>query len=242
MNSKQATLRHLAQRIVQSFVLVLGISSLFQNVAAQDTSNAADGTSSSVQVSEDLNVDEGDNSPAESRTEEGESVFEATGVPGVQILLGDGTHPLRIGAKPKLFYTAVAESEISLSSRLIEQVVKLSITVVQGKPNVLTFGLSGSGEVVGVDGEKVRAWSVRQEGDRRFLDLTTDDSIKECDVEIRLQSLPVDLPTESSLLHLTPGDAVSFESNLHINASPTIYHQVLEAEGFAPITDLCDLG
>ncbi len=70
-----------------------------------------------------------------------------------------------------MFYTASAEATAQVGAERIEQVIQLTIKVIQGDAKTLSFGLNGEGEVTEVQGENLRSWSVRQEGAERFLDL-----------------------------------------------------------------------
>ncbi len=88
----------------------------------------------------------------------------------------DGTGTIIVEAhgklpEPPVFYTASANATAQVGSERIEQVIQLTIKVIQGKAKTLSFGLNGEGEVTEVQGENLRSWSVRQEGSERFLDL-----------------------------------------------------------------------
>ena len=63
---------------------------------------------------------------------------------------------------PPLFFSAAVEQAMRLAPAEITSELKLKLHVLQGKPEVMTVGLSGDGEVVEVSGKNLRDWSVRQ--------------------------------------------------------------------------------
>lgn len=73
--------------------------------------------------------------------------------------------------KPAPVYTATARAEATVSPTQVSQTVRLDLRVLQGLPEILSFGLRGSGEVRSVNGERLESWSVRRQGEDRFLDL-----------------------------------------------------------------------
>src|SRR5688500_2161157 len=77
------------------------------------------------------------------------------------------------GVLPKspLFFSATADTVFRLGGEEIAGITQLAIRVVQGRPDVITLGLNGDGEVTEVAGEGLRDWSVRQADGKRFLDL-----------------------------------------------------------------------
>src|SRR5688572_14073425 len=73
------------------------------------------------------------------------------------------------------FFSASLEQIVRLSAAEITGEMRVKIHVVQGRPEVITLGLSGDGEVAEVSGSGLRDWSVRQgsgaASGKRFLDL-----------------------------------------------------------------------
>lgn len=155
----------------------------------------------------------------------------------------DGTGTIVVEArgqlpKPPVFFTAVANATAQVGSKNIEQTIVATMKVVQGDATTLSLGLNGDDRVVEVQGEKLKAWSVRHEGDRRFLDLSVLENTKELQVQIKLQSRPLDLKTAAllDLTHLTPGNAIGFASSVGLEFSPEVDGAVSVANGFAPLS------
>jgi hypothetical protein len=155
----------------------------------------------------------------------------------------DGTGTIVVEArgqlpKPPVFFTTVANATAQVGSNRIEQTIVATLKVVQGDATTLSLGINGDDRVVEVQGEKLKAWSVRHEGDRRFLDLSVLENNKELQVQIKLQSRPLDLKTAELLdvTHLTPGNAIGFASSVGLEFSPEVEGIVSVASGFAPIS------
>ena len=92
------------------------------------------------------------------------------------VISGDGTAAIVIQTQspvpePPLFYAASASAKVKVGAERIEQTIELTIKIVQGDAETLSFGLTGNDEVVSVQDENLVSWAVRQEGDKRFLDL-----------------------------------------------------------------------
>ncbi|MEI6493170.1 MAG: hypothetical protein WCO94_11530 [Verrucomicrobiota bacterium] len=91
-----------------------------------------------------------------------------------QLAPGDGHLVVEAhGVIPKapLFFSATSENVLRLGADEITGEIKLVIRVVQGRPEVITLGVSGVGDVGEVKGDGLRDWSVRQAGGKRFLDM-----------------------------------------------------------------------
>jgi hypothetical protein len=154
----------------------------------------------------------------------GKIVVEATGVPP---------------AAP-LFFTASAEQVVKLGLTEITGEVKLSLRVVQGKPEVLTLGLTGDGDVVSVAGVGLRDWSVRQgtgaAAGKRFLDLRPlvvegKDAVRTLDLTITTRLRDPAVPGNVAVLLMTRGDAVGFDSRVRVQPEPTVDVRLALAEG-----------
>ena len=154
----------------------------------------------------------------------GKIVVEATGVP----------------PEAPLFFTASAEQIVKLGLTEIRGEAKLSVRVVQGKPEVLTLGLTGDGEVVSVAGIGLRDWSVRQgtgaAAGKRFLDLRPlviegKDAVRTLDLTITTRLRDPVVPGNVAVLLVTRGDAVGFDSRVRVQPEPTVDVRLALAEG-----------
>ncbi|MEM9367863.1 MAG: hypothetical protein AAGD07_17870 [Planctomycetota bacterium] len=138
------------------------------------------------------------------------------------------------GSQPAIpvIYTAHATTLASFGTKRIEQTVELSVRVLQGQAEVLTFGLHGSDEVMNVKSGNIQSWSVRRVGDQRYLDLTLKENTDQADPIISLRSAELTLPQTLDLTHLTPGDAVGFNSVITLEEQRGVDCRVLKSPGF----------
>jgi hypothetical protein len=157
---------------------------------------------------------------------------------------------------PAFLYAAIARAEIRVSGTEIYQNIKLQLRIVQGEANrgeMVSLGLSGSGDVIEVKGDSIVSWSVRTVGLQRFLDLQlapitrnkadaekgekSDDGKSASDsmATIRIRSQHSQLPVKIELAHLLPGKALGFDSQLEIQYEKGVSGKIVIAEGFAPL-------
>ena len=137
--------------------------------------------------------------------------------------------------KPPVFYAASAEATAQVGSERIEQIIQLTIKVIQGDAKTLSFGLNGKGQVTEVQGANLQSWSIRQAGSGRFLDLHLMENVADLKPVIKLRSPELKLPVAIDLTHLTPGESVGFDSMVTINYAPGVEGAITAAEGFAPL-------
>ena len=152
----------------------------------------------------------------------------------------DGTGRIVIEAhgelpKPPVFYTANTQAAVQVGSERIEQIIQLTIEVIQGDAKTLSLGLAGRGEVTEVQSENLQSWSVRQEGSSRFLDLHLKEDVTELESVVKIRSPRLQLPVATNLTHLSPGKSVAFNSTIAINYSHGVEGTVTVADGFAPL-------
>lgn len=145
------------------------------------------------------------------------------------------------GVPPKspLFFSAAASNTIRPGANAITAEIRLALRVVQGRPEVLSLGLGGAGEVTEVRGEGLRDWSVRQAGDKRFLDLRPAlEEGKPGPSELNLLvTVKIDkprIPGAVTLPVLSPGDAVGFSSQITVEPSDAVDLRVTRADGLVP--------
>ncbi len=142
-----------------------------------------------------------------------------------------------------VFFSAEANERAFLGLAEITGEMRLALRVLQGRPEMLTLGLSGDGDVVEVSGAGLRDWSVRQvpgaSGPMRFLDLRpAKDFAGEkgtLDLVVRTVLKREPVPGTVALLVATPGDAVGFSSRLTIEASADVDYRLASVAGFVPV-------
>ncbi len=153
----------------------------------------------------------------------GKIVVEATGVP----------------PPVPLFFTASGEQFVLAGIGEITGEAKLNLRVIQGSGEVLTLGLAGEGEVVGVTGTGLRDWSVRQgvgeAAGKRFLDLrpvlTGGVAPRSLELMVRTRLRNPAVPGKVVVLVITPGDAVGFTSRVWFQPGPMLSLRVTQAGG-----------
>jgi hypothetical protein len=149
------------------------------------------------------------------------------------------------GVQPRapLFYSATVSDVLRANPAEITGEMKIKVSVLQGHPEVLTLGLSGSGEIVDVEGDGLRDWAVRQgtgdSANMRFLDLrpllqagSADPKELDVTVHTRLENPPI--PGSWNVLIATPGDAVGFSSQISLSAEASLALRVTNATGLMP--------
>lgn len=137
-----------------------------------------------------------------------------------------------------LFFSATAEVDARANLSEITGEQRLAYHIHQGKPETLTLGLSGAGDVLSVTGEGLRDWSVRvAEDGSRFLDvrptLTEGEPVTDLKVVVKTR-LKIE-KNSASLLLPTPGSAAGFSLALKITADAGVDLRVVKADGLSPV-------
>ena len=138
--------------------------------------------------------------------------------------------------KVPLFFAGTARSRVAIGPKQVLYSMDLVAKVLQGKAKVLSFGLTGDGEILQVGGPVV-SWSVRREGEERFLDIVPEgegqDGAYPFMVTGRLNDL--ELPREISLLRLQTGKAVSFLDTVTVETNASLAGRLSRVQGYAPL-------
>ena len=155
-------------------------------------------------------------------------------------IANDGTGRIIVEARGELpkaavIYTAKSQATAKVIAQRIDQTVHLTIKVIQGNAETVSLGISGSGQVTAVVGEQIESWSVRQVGTDRFLDLHLKEGATSANPLVSIRSAKLKLPVAIDLTHLTPGDAVGFDSTVSIEYESGVEGNVAEVTGFAPL-------
>jgi hypothetical protein len=136
-----------------------------------------------------------------------------------------------------LFFSAETHTDITAGIDRVQGTITAKLRVLQGRPEVLSLGLTGVGEVTGVAGEGLKTWTVRRESDgTRFLDLKPllpedpqAETVKELTVTI--STLHDDTKAAFDLLLPAPGGAVGFSSTLSLTGDGAAAATILAIEG-----------
>ncbi|WP_193213353.1 hypothetical protein [Luteolibacter marinus] len=140
-----------------------------------------------------------------------------------------------------LFFSAETGTVIQAGTGRVDETITAKLRVHQGRPEVMSLGLTGEGEVTGVTGEGLKTWTVRREADgRRFLDLKPalpEDLKAEVPKEFTFTITGlIEEPEQAlDLLLPAPGDAVGFSSDITLEGIGDAVARVLAAEGLAAV-------
>ncbi|QEG38095.1 hypothetical protein UC8_00480 [Roseimaritima ulvae] len=136
--------------------------------------------------------------------------------------------------EPPVFYSATAKASVQVGAERSEQTIALSIRIIQGEAETISFGIRGPGEVKSVESDEVLSWSVRRVGEERFLDLQVKADVQDLQPVVKLRSPARELPATVDVTHLSPADAVGFDSIIEINYAAEVQGTATVAEGFVP--------
>lgn len=158
-----------------------------------------------------------------------------------------------IPAPLRLFFSATVEQSTRIDVDEITSEARIKIHRLQGKAEVLTLGLSGDGDIVDVSGQGLLDWSVRQIAatstpggatPKRVLDLrplpafAISSGSPDLDLVVRMRLKKPAIPGRTSLLLVTPGEAVGFSSKLIVHTDAGIGLQMVNASGLVPFREM----
>src|SRR5690606_4684082 len=145
-----------------------------------------------------------------------------------------------------LFFSAAAEVSVRAGMERTEGGFGLIVKIHQGRPETMSIGLSGDGEVTGAAGEGLKSWAVRREADgSRFLDLKPalpEDPEAEVPRELRVDvtTRRTDDGGEFDVLLPSPGAAVGFSATITLSGEAGALPRVLAAEGLQALEAMGD--
>lgn len=163
------------------------------------------------------------------------SVFTLAQQPDDRIILVPVEKPL---PPAPLFFSVAADIKAAVGFEATRTTHQLTFRIHQGRPELLSLPLAGTGTITDVNGENLRDWAVRTDTEgTRFLDLRpleTDGKFPD--------SLTVTATTESAaandpqpLLLPAPGAATGFSLTLHLAADPGIDLRITRIEGLSAV-------
>jgi hypothetical protein len=136
-----------------------------------------------------------------------------------------------------LFFSAQTETNIIAGIDRVDTTITATLRVHQGRPEVMSLGLTGVGEVASVTGDGLKTWTVRREADgTRFLDLKPElppdpkaETLREFRVTITAGH--DDTAEAIELLLPAPGAAVGFSSSVTLSGDGTTAPRVIAVDG-----------
>lgn len=135
-------------------------------------------------------------------------------------------------AKAPLFYTAEVTSTSELGKTKITETARLTVNVVQGEAEKVAVEVSGRAPILRVEGKLVKGWSVRQEGEKRYVDLIPGDvKARQIQATIVLERDKVELPSQVVVTTFGPAAASGFSATYTVKSVDGVAHQLVKAEG-----------
>ena len=136
--------------------------------------------------------------------------------------------------KPKapLFYTTEVNANAVFSPGKIFETASVSVQVVQGEADQLAIEVSGVAPILRIEGKSVKAWSVRQQGNQRFVDIIPiDPKDRNLQAMIVLERSKFDLPTNQALTTYGPAAASGYSATYTVTSIEGLAHKLINAEG-----------
>lgn len=137
--------------------------------------------------------------------------------------------------EPAFLYSASANASVQMTATNLSQSIELKIRVLQGKPNLVSLGLIGPGEIKEVTGEFIESWSVRSKAGERYIELQLKPDQTEYLATLKLVTAVDSIPADVEVLHLGPGKALGFDSRIQLDYVAGLFGKTTLAEGFAPL-------
>jgi len=163
---------------------------------------------------------------------------------GVSAEIGEAGNKIVIeahGVKPKapLFYTADVNLEARFSLVKISEKATVNFQVLQGEAETLSLEIFGDAKVTEVVGEKVAHWSVRKDGEKRFLDFTPVEpkELRQMMAIVLLERDELTLPLRAHVSTFGPASSTGFTARYTLKNQDGVSHKILNAEGAMPLAD-----
>ena len=144
------------------------------------------------------------------------------------------------GVQPKapLFYSVKADVTGRYSPDLLAEWAQLEFTVLQGEAKRLSVELLGMARVTKVTGEGVKAWALREEGKRRFLDVVprVTKDLKGLSATVSLERDEFELPLLVLASSFGPAPKNSgFSATYSLSSVDGLAHRLVSAAGALPL-------
>ncbi|MFC4992106.1 hypothetical protein [Rubritalea tangerina] len=135
-----------------------------------------------------------------------------------------------------LFYTIEADNSVRLSRGKVEQVVGLSMRVLQGEAKVMSVELVGRYGKLSVEGEGLKSWSIRESADdgKRYLDLVPKDANVSM-LGVVVSSVVEDGGKEVKLMTFGPAGASGFTHQMEVKWEKGSAIRLRKVEGCQPV-------
>ena len=132
-----------------------------------------------------------------------------------------------------LSFTSTEQTEVRVGAGLLRQSSQIAFRILQGKLDGVRLRLDGPGEIVGVEGANVLAWSVVAAGETgRVIDVKLSRPIEGAGVLIvRSQSALGGFPVRAEAVRITPEGGVRHAGFVRVASAGAVRLEVAEVEG-----------
>lgn len=131
-----------------------------------------------------------------------------------------------------LFFSSTEASDIRVGNGLLRQMTTMDFRILQGKLPSLSLAMEGPGEVLAVTGEPVLAWSVKEAGGKRSLEITLSRPIENSTrIRVDSQSALGGFPVKTQPLRLIPGGALRHSGWIRVANDGAVRIEVADASG-----------
>lgn len=140
-------------------------------------------------------------------------------------------------ATEKLFYTATLNESVFINDKEALYNARTTVKVLQGVLNAVVFEVLGEGDIVAVNGEQIKDWSVRRAGAQTFVEIRPKQGMRvgETFNATIVGRKALELPATLVPMMFTGTDATAFSGLVRIVSTPDIRLYGKQSRGLMPI-------
>lgn len=145
--------------------------------------------------------------------------------------------PAEAPAAEKLFYSATLNESVFINDKEALYNARATMRVLQGRLDAVVFEAVGQGEIVSVNGDQVRDWSVRHAGSRTFLEIRPKKApvAGESFTATVVARRALELPATIMPMIFTGTDATAFDGMVRIVSTPELRLYGKQSRGLIPL-------
>ncbi|MCB1062088.1 MAG: hypothetical protein KDN20_04085 [Verrucomicrobiae bacterium] len=140
--------------------------------------------------------------------------------------------------KPAVFYATKIDNQATVSADQLTYEAKFDVEILQGGAKTLSYWLKGWDEITAVEGPSVKAWSVRQDDEkRRYLDVEIKTPALAHEFTVRMKTRKLKLPASLQVMNFAPAgkESASLHQVVALNYQSGVTGRVSEIVGFLPV-------
>ncbi|MGN0834704.1 MAG: hypothetical protein ACI4QA_02600 [Candidatus Spyradosoma sp.] len=145
--------------------------------------------------------------------------------------------PAEAPATERLFYSATLNESVFINDKEALYNARATMRVLQGRLDAVVFEAVGQGEIVSVNGDQVRDWSVRHAGSRTFLEIRPKKApaAGESFTATVVGRKTLELPATITPMIFTGTDATAFDGMVRIVSTPELRLYGKQSRGLIPL-------